>query len=164
MGYIPQNTQGHTPPIYGAYGRGDSINKRNCDRGLILKEIFTRLKKQNPKIDIKLVKKITSNMVKYHIIETFLARKELEKKEEEREQIEHQIIDPRITHLEGKGYPIVVYSPYVLLCTHMSHQRYRIYPYVACDMSPMSLWIPCDISIGWHIPLFFTYGTLWAGP
>jgi predicted SnoaL-like aldol condensation-catalyzing enzyme len=47
---------------------------------VILKEIFTRLKKQNPKIDIKLVKKITSNTVKYHIIETFLARKELEKK------------------------------------------------------------------------------------
>jgi hypothetical protein len=50
-----------------------SINKRNCDRGLIPKEIFARLKKRNPKIDIKLVKKITSSTVKYHIIETFLA-------------------------------------------------------------------------------------------
>jgi hypothetical protein len=58
-----------------------SINKRNCDRGLIPKEIFPRLKKRNPKIDIKLVKKITSSTVKYHIIETFLARKELEKNE-----------------------------------------------------------------------------------
>jgi hypothetical protein len=58
-----------------------SINRKNCDRGLIPREIFKQIKKRNPKVNIKILKKVTISMMKYHIIETFLERKKLEKTE-----------------------------------------------------------------------------------